>query len=67
VGRTGDYLVSPDGARLMGIDHIPGSIHNIVRMQVFQERADAVRLIVRRNGSDRSAILANAAKKVPRA
>jgi phenylacetate-CoA ligase len=69
MGRTGDSLVAPDGARLMGIDHIPRGIHNIVRMQVVQERADAVRLlVVPANGytnSDRSAILANAAKKLP--
>src|SRR5262249_14477493 len=35
VGRTDDYLVAPDGARLMGIDHIPRGIRDVERMQVI--------------------------------
>ena len=69
VGRTDDYLVAPDGARLMGIDHIPRGIHNVERMQVIQERRDAVRVLVvpadLSAGTDRAAILANAARKLP--
>jgi len=69
VGRTGDYLVAPDGARLMGIDHIPRGVRNIVRMQVVQERPELVRLLVVPGPgfteNDRATILANAAKKLP--
>ena len=69
VGRTDDYLVAPDGARLMGIDHIPRGIRNVKRMQVIQERRDAVRVLVvpadLSAGIDRAAILANAARKLP--
>jgi phenylacetate-CoA ligase len=69
IGRTGDYLVAPDGARLMGIDHIPRGVKNVLRMQVIQERSDLVRVLVRPTiafgEDDRAAILANAAKKLP--
>jgi phenylacetate-CoA ligase len=69
IGRTSDYLVAPDGARLMGIDHIPRGIKNVLRMQVIQERPDLVRLLVRPTSgfgdADRAAILVNAAKKLP--
>jgi phenylacetate-CoA ligase len=69
VGRTGDYLVAPDGAHLMGIDHIPRGVRHIERMQVIQERRDAVTLLVVPaegfTDEDRATILANAAKKLP--
>jgi phenylacetate-CoA ligase len=69
LGRTGDYLVAPDGARLMGIDHIPRGVKNVLRTQVIQERPDLVRVLVRPTSgfgdADRAAILANAAKKLP--
>jgi len=69
VGRTDDYLVAPDGARLMGIDHIPREARDVARMQVIQERRDSVRLLVLpadvSAGVDTEAIRANAAKKLP--
>jgi phenylacetate-CoA ligase len=69
VGRMDDYLVAPDGARLMGIDHIPRGIRNVEQMQVIQERRDAVRVLVvpadLSAGVDRRAIRANAARKLP--
>jgi phenylacetate-CoA ligase len=46
VGRSGDYLVAPSGARLMGIDHIPRGVPGIVRAQFIQEAVDAVTLLV---------------------
>jgi phenylacetate-CoA ligase len=69
VGRSEDYLVAPDGARLMGIDHIPRGLGDVARMQVIQERRDAVRIVVvpvdAATGVDAEAIRANAAKKLP--
>ena len=69
VGRMDDYLVAPDGARLMGIDHIPRGMRNVARMQVIQERRDTVRLLVVpadvSAGVDSDAIRSNAAKKLP--
>ena len=46
VGRTGDFLVAPDGATLIGMNHLPRGVGNVVRMQLIQERADLVRLLV---------------------
>ncbi|MCS7208496.1 MAG: hypothetical protein NZ874_02890, partial [Fimbriimonadales bacterium] len=46
VGRQSDYLVSPDGARLMGIDHFPREVDNVLRMQVVQPSLDFVRILV---------------------
>jgi phenylacetate-coenzyme A ligase PaaK-like adenylate-forming protein len=68
-GRIGDYLVAPDGARLMGIDHIPRGIENVVRMQVVQDNASHVRLLTipgqHFSDADRAAILNNAKQKLP--
>jgi phenylacetate-CoA ligase len=69
VGRSDDYLVAPDGAHLTGIDHIPRGIRDVARMQVIQERRDAVRVLVlpadESTRVDVDAIRANAAKKLP--
>ena len=69
VGRMDDYLIAPDGTRLIAINHIPRGIRNVERMQVIQERRDAVRVLVvpadASAGVDREAIRANAAKKLP--
>jgi phenylacetate-CoA ligase len=46
IGRSGDYIVSPSGARLLGIDHIPRNVPHIVRAQFIQESAQAVTLLV---------------------
>lgn len=68
-GRFGDYLVSPEGAILMGIDHLPRDVERVVRMQVIQERPDYVRLLVipdRGFGPENIAqIRANVARKLP--
>ncbi|GIV21193.1 MAG: capsular polysaccharide biosynthesis protein CapK [Armatimonadota bacterium] len=69
LGRQGDYLVSPDGAHLMGIDHIPRDVEHVVRMQVVQESPHRVRLLVVPtrdfNERDRQQILHNASLKLP--
>jgi phenylacetate-CoA ligase len=69
LGRAGDFLVSPDGARLMGIDHLPRGVRNILRMQVVQEAPDHVRILVvptpAYGGADERDILRNAAGKLP--
>ncbi|MGH8217867.1 MAG: hypothetical protein ACREUT_04790 [Steroidobacteraceae bacterium] len=46
IGRNGDFLVAPSGARLMGIDHIPRGVPNVVRTQFIQESPERVRLLV---------------------
>lgn len=69
LGRQGDYLISPDGAHLMGIDHIPRDVEHVVRMQVIQESPHRVRLLVVPtrdfNERDRQQILHNASLKLP--
>ena len=46
IGRDGDFLIAPSGARLMGIDHIPRGVPNVVRTQFIQETRQRVRLLV---------------------
>ena len=69
LGRQGDYLVSPDGAHLMGIDHIPRDVEHVVRLQVIQETLHRVRiLVVPTEGfgeRDRQQVLRNASLKLP--
>jgi phenylacetate-CoA ligase len=45
-GRSGDYLISPSGGRLMGIDHIPRGVAHLVRAQFIQESPESVALLV---------------------
>jgi phenylacetate-CoA ligase len=46
LGRSGDFLIAPSGARLMGIDHIPRDVPRVVRAQFVQESRESVRLLV---------------------
>lgn len=69
VGRSGDFLVSPAGAHLVGIDHIPRDVKNIVRLQFIQEARDVVRILILPTAGfddqDRRQIETNAARKIP--
>lgn len=68
-GRFGDFLVAPDGAVLMGIDHIPRDVQHVARMQVIQETPTQVRILVLPlpgySEVDEAQILANARLKLP--
>ena len=68
-GRRGDFLVAPDGAILMGIDHIPRGVEHVARMQIVQESPTRVRLLtIPGQGfgeADRETILRHAAAKLP--
>jgi phenylacetate-CoA ligase len=46
LGRDSDILISPDGVRLTGIDHFQRDVAHVVRIQVIQEAADDVRVLV---------------------
>jgi len=46
LGRAGDYLLSPRGEVLVGIDHLPREINNILRLQVIQETLNQVEIRV---------------------
>jgi phenylacetate-CoA ligase len=69
IGRSGDYLVAPSGARLMGIDHIPRNVPHLVRTQFIQESADSITLLVVPapgfNEECRRLLLQHAALKLP--
>jgi len=45
-GRESDYLVSPEGARLIGINHFPREVDNVLRVQVIQPAQDFVRVLI---------------------
>jgi phenylacetate-coenzyme A ligase PaaK-like adenylate-forming protein len=69
IGRSGDYLVAPSGARLVGIDHIPRGVPNLIRAQFIQESPeDVTMLVVPAPGfgeEQRRLLLANARRKLP--
>lgn len=41
-GRESDYLIAPDGSRLIGMNHIPRSIGGLLQMQIRQTDPDRV-------------------------
>jgi phenylacetate-CoA ligase len=69
VGRQGDYLVSPDGARIMGISHIPRGVPRLLRAQFVQESPERVRVLVLPSAQfdeeSRRSLLEHAALKLP--
>jgi phenylacetate-CoA ligase len=69
LGRDSDILISPEGVRLTGIDHFQRDIANLVRIQVIQESAAEVRILVLATGAfgeaDAAALLANVRRKLP--
>jgi phenylacetate-CoA ligase len=69
IGREVDVLVSPDGVRLTGINHFPRFVSHVVRIQVIQEAADHVRILVLPDTgySERDAeqLMSNVREKLP--
>ncbi len=69
-GRSNDFLRSPDGGILVGIDHLARSLADVDRMQVVQESLGSVsiRLLTGPSGltpTDRATLEATIAKKLP--
>ena len=53
VGRESEYLLAPNGERLIGINHIPRGIPNIVQMQLHQRQKCRVEIqVVPQSGYD---------------
>ena len=69
LGRDGDILIAPDGARLTGIDHFHRGVENIIRIQVAQPAPDRVEIRVipapAFGDRERAALIANARRKLP--
>ena len=69
LGRSGEFLLTPEGARITGINHFPREVANVHRIQVIQERVDEVRLLVLADAGyapqDAERLLANVRAKLP--
>jgi phenylacetate-CoA ligase len=70
LGRDSDILVTPDGVKVTGISHFQRDVANIVRIQVVQESASKVVILVlpMEHYSDRDGdrLMHNAREKLPR-
>lgn len=70
LGRDSDILVTPEGVKVTGISHFQRDVANIVRIQVIQESASRVAILVlpgdEYSERDRARLLQNAREKLPR-
>ena len=68
-GRIEDYLLSPDGVKLIGMNHIPRGIEGIVQTQLVQAAPDKVDIYVVPNSqygkADETQLLKQARVKIP--
>ena len=69
LGRDGDFLISPEGTRLISPNHFLREVPHLQRVQVIQEAADEVRILVLATeafgAADAEELLANVRRKVP--
>ncbi len=70
LGRADDeYLLSPDGVHIVGMDHLAREVDNIIRMQVIQETLERVRILVIPDKgfsqTNLEQIMQNARRKIP--
>jgi phenylacetate-CoA ligase len=70
IGRSHDVLMAPDGAGVLtGVNHIPRSVENLVRLQVVQETLNRIvlRVLPAAEFSDADAwrLMRNARLKIP--
>ena len=70
LGRDSDILVTPEGVKVTGISHFQRDVANIVRIQVIQESATKVAILVLPMEEycerDRDRLMHNAREKLPR-
>lgn len=68
-GRASDYLLAPDGARLIAMNHLPREVEHISQMQILQESLTSVVIrVIPEQGfgsNDLAMIEANARQKLP--
>jgi phenylacetate-coenzyme A ligase PaaK-like adenylate-forming protein len=69
MGRDSDILLTPAGVKVTGISHFQRDVANIVRIQVIQETAAKVVILVLATGQytdhDRDRLLRNVREKLP--
>jgi phenylacetate-CoA ligase len=70
LGRDSDILITPEGAKVTGISHFQRDVPNIVRIQVIQESATRVVILVLPEEQycelDRERLLRNVREKLPK-
>lgn len=69
LGRDSDILITPEGVKVTGISHFQRDVANIVRIQVIQESASKVVILVlpteEYTERDRERLMHNAREKLP--
>ena len=69
MGRDSDILITPEGVKVTGISHFQRDVANIVRIQVIQETATQVVILVLPTAEytdhDRDRLLHNVREKLP--
>ncbi|WP_157994376.1 phenylacetate--CoA ligase family protein [Peristeroidobacter agariperforans] len=70
LGRDSDILITPEGVQVTGISHFQRDVANIVRIQVIQESAAKVAILVlpteKYSERDRDRLMHNAREKLPK-
>lgn len=68
-GRSDEYVFTPDGRRIAGLNQVAREVQNVLRIQLVQEELDriAIRVLVtpRFGSEDQAMVLGNARAKVP--
>ncbi len=68
-GRESDYLLAPDGSRLVGMNHVPRGIAGLMQMQLRQVARDRVLVLAVANGAAgpelQQEIVAKVASRLP--
>lgn len=69
LGRTSEYLLTPEGQQLIGINQIPKFVNSVVQMQFVQNSLDQVDIYVvpdnNYDSENEAEIIKNARKKIP--
>jgi phenylacetate-CoA ligase len=69
VGRQTEYLVTPEGSRVLGLNNIPREVDHILRVQFVQAERDRVEIRVQPGPGygpmDAAKLLAHARTKIP--
>lgn len=63
-GRESDYLLAPDGSRLIGMNHVPRSIDGLLQMQMRQTELDRVTVLAVPDGQPSDVLKAAIAAKI---
>lgn len=68
-GRSGEFLLAPDGRRILALNHIPREVDNLLQVQLVQRNFDEVVIRVRCKpgfgANDRERLIQNARNKIP--